>query len=112
MGAPITEEDIERVTAALHEVYDPEVGLDIMTMGLIYRLEAGMEKVIIDMTLTTPGCPVSDSLPEEARQAAARAMDPGGDDRVNLEVVWDPPWSPEMIDDDALAELGYRRVTD
>jgi metal-sulfur cluster biosynthetic enzyme len=112
MVTPITEADVERVSAALHEVYDPEVGLDIMTMGLIYRLEAGMEKVIIDMTLTTPGCPVSDSLPEEARQAAARALDPGGDDRVNLDVVWDPPWNPEMIDDDALAELGYRRVTD
>ncbi|HET8931143.1 MAG TPA: iron-sulfur cluster assembly protein [Acidimicrobiales bacterium] len=112
MGASITEADMERVDAALHEVYDPEVGLDIVTMGLIYRVEAGMEKVIIDMTLTTPGCPVSDSLPEEARQAAARALDPGGDERVNLEIVWDPPWNPEMIDDDALADLGYRRVTD
>ncbi len=112
MTTPITDADLERVTAALHEVYDPEVGLDIVTMGLVYRIEAGMEKVLIDMTLTTPGCPVSDSLPEEARQAAARALDPGGDDRVNLEIVWDPPWSPELIDDEALAELGYRRVTD
>ncbi len=111
MGTPITSDDLEAVSAALHEVYDPEIGLDIMTMGLIYRIEAGLEKVLIDMTLTTPGCPVSDSLPEEARQAAARALDPDGDNRVNLEVVWDPPWNPEMIDDDALAELGYRRTT-
>ena len=59
---------------ALHQVFDPEIGLDIMTMGLVYRLEGGMEKVLIDMTLTTPGCPVSDSLPEEARQAAARVL--------------------------------------
>lgn len=109
MPNPITETDLDNVRAALHQVYDPEIGLDIMTMGLIYRLEAGMEKVLIDMTLTTPGCPVSDSLPEEARQAAARALDPSGDERVNLEVVWDPPWSPEMIDDEALEELGYRR---
>ena len=108
MPTPITESDLDNVRAALHEVYDPEIGIDIMTMGLIYRLEAGMEKVLIDMTLTTPGCPVSDSLPEEARQAAARALDPGGDERVNLEVVWDPPWNPEMIEAKALEELGYR----
>lgn len=111
MASSITTEDLDAVRAALHQVYDPEIGLDILTMGLIYRLEAGLEKVLIDMTLTTPGCPVSDSLPEEARQAAARALDPGGDDRVNLEVVWDPPWNPEMIDDEALAQLGYRRTT-
>lgn len=110
MPTPITEEDLDRIRAALQEVYDPEIGLDIMTMGLVYRIEAGLEKVVIDMTLTTPGCPVSDSLPEEARQAAARALDPGGDQRVDLEVVWDPPWTPEMIDDEALAELGYRRT--
>lgn len=110
MPTPITEEDLDRIRTALHEVYDPEIGLDIMTMGLVYRIEAGLEKVVIDMTLTTPGCPVSDSLPEEARQAAARALDPGGDQRVDLEVVWDPPWTPEMIDDEALAELGYRRT--
>jgi metal-sulfur cluster biosynthetic enzyme len=109
MPTPITEADLDNVRAALHQVFDPEIGLDIMTMGLVYRLEGGMEKVLIDMTLTTPGCPVSDSLPEEARQAAARALDPGGDERINLEVIWDPPWSPEMIEEAALEQLGYRR---
>lgn len=109
MPTPITEEDLLKVKAALQEVYDPEVGLDIVTMGLVYKIEAGMEKVLIDMTLTTPGCPVSDSLPEQARMAAAAAM--GADDRVDLQVVWDPPWTPDMVDDEALAALGYRRAT-
>ncbi len=109
MPTPITAEDLDNVRAALQQVYDPEIGLDIVTMGLVYKIEAGLEKVVIDMTLTTPGCPVSDSLPEQARMAAAAAL--GGDDRVDLQVVWDPPWTPDMVDDEALAELGYRRTT-
>jgi metal-sulfur cluster biosynthetic enzyme len=108
MPTPITEADLANVKNALMQVFDPEIGLDIVTMGLVYKIEAGMEKVLIDMTLTTPGCPVSDSLPAEARQAAAMAV--GGDDRVDLQVVWDPPWTPEMVDDEALAQLGYRRA--
>lgn len=108
MPTPITEADLANVKNALMQVFDPEIGLDIVTMGLVYKIEAGLEKVLIDMTLTTPGCPVSDSLPEEARQAAALAV--GGDHRVDLQVIWDPPWTPEMVDDEALAALGYRRA--
>ncbi|MBK7321399.1 MAG: metal-sulfur cluster assembly factor [Candidatus Microthrix sp.] len=60
-------------SGALRQVYDPELGLDIVSMGLIYRLEAEGDRVKIDMTLTTPGCPVSETLPEMARLAAANA---------------------------------------
>ena len=109
MPKTVTEADLANVKAALQQVFDPEIGLDIVTMGLVYKLEAGLEKVVIDMTLTTPGCPVSDSLPEQARMAAAAAL--GGDERVDLQVVWDPPWTPDMVDDEALAALGYRRAT-
>ena len=55
----LTNDPIERIHQALRQVYDPELGLDIVSMGLIYRLEAEGDRIRIDMTLTTPGCPVS-----------------------------------------------------
>lgn len=103
---PLTDDPIEAIYTALRQVYDPELGLDIVSMGLIYRLEAEGDRIKIDMTLTTPGCPVSESLPEMARQAAADALGPGGDERIDFEIVWDPPWCPDLIDPETLATLG------
>jgi metal-sulfur cluster biosynthetic enzyme len=104
----LTNDPIERVTAALRQVYDPEVGLDIISLGLVYRLEADGDRVHLDMTLTTPGCPVSETLPEIASQAAAEALGPDGAARLDFQVVWDPPWCPDRIDPDSLSSLGYR----
>lgn len=103
---PLTDDPIEAIYTALRQVYDPELGLDIVSMGLIYRLEAEGDRIKIDMTLTTPGCPVSESLPQMARQAAAEALGPGGDERIDFEIVWDPPWCPDLIDPETLATLG------
>ncbi len=103
---PLTDDPIEAIYTALRQVYDPELGLDIVSMGLIYRLEAEGDRIKIDMTLTTPGCPVSESLPQMARQAAADALGPGGDERIDFEIVWDPPWCPDLIDPETLATLG------
>lgn len=97
---------IEAVHNALRQIFDPEVGLDIISLGLIYRLEADGDRVKIDMTLTTPGCPVSETLPEMARAAAAEALGPDGEARLDFQIVWDPPWSPDLIDPDSLAALG------
>lgn len=83
---------------ALHSVYDPELGLDIVSMGLVYDIRDEDEAIVIEMTLTTPGCPVSESLPEEARAAAQSVA---GDTAVDLRVVWDPPWTPERLTTDA-----------
>lgn len=103
---PITTDPIEAIYNALRQVYDPELGLDIVSMGLIYRLEAEGDRIKIDMTLTTPGCPVSESLPEMARIAAADALGPEGADRIDFQIVWDPPWCPDLIDPETLASLG------
>ena len=92
---------------ALGRVWDPELGLDVVSLGLVYevRAERKGETVVVelDMTLTTPGCPVSESLPEEAA-AAVRAALPDAEVRVN--VVWDPPWTPERLTPEALTKLG------
>lgn len=103
---PLTTDPIEAVYNALRQVYDPELGLDIVSMGLIYRLEADGDRIKIDMTLTTPGCPVSETLPEMARRAAADALGPGGAGRIDFDIVWDPPWCPDLIDPESLAALG------
>lgn len=89
---------------ALANVWDPELGLDVVSLGLVYDLRVDGPRIEIDMTLTTPGCPVSQQLPIEAQQAVAAAL-PGVD--VALNVVWDPPWTPERLSPDAMARLGF-----
>lgn len=102
----LTKDPIEAVYNALRQVYDPELGLDIVSMGLIYRLEAEGDRVKIDMTLTTPGCPVSETMPEMARLAAADALGDDGEQRIDFQIVWDPPWCPDMIEPGSLEALG------
>ncbi|MDE3083300.1 MAG: DUF59 domain-containing protein [Acidobacteriota bacterium] len=92
---------------ALSHVYDPELYLDIVALGLVYDVAFHDEVIEVEMTLTTLGCPAAESLPELAREAVAHAVGPSV--AVNVTVVWDPPWSPERIDADAAAALGFRR---
>lgn len=94
----------EQVLAALSDVWDPELALDVVSLGLVYDVRVDGEDVEVDMTLTTPGCPVSEQLPAEA-EAAVRAAVPGADVRVLL--VWDPPWTPERLSPLAMEQLGF-----
>lgn len=80
---------------ALATVYDPELGIDIVSLGLIYCIKNERDVIKIEMTLTTPGCPASENLPTMALFAAAEAI--GDSAEVKLELVWDPPWDPSMI---------------
>ena len=91
---------------ALRGVYDPELYLDVVSLGLVYAVRAEAGTVVVEMTMTTPGCPASEVLPEMARTAIADAVD--GAVEVDVRVVWDPPWSPAMIDEEEAAALGFR----
>jgi metal-sulfur cluster biosynthetic enzyme len=91
---------------ALRGVHDPELYLDVVSLGLVYAVRDEGGVVAVEMTMTTPGCPASEVLPEMARAAVADAV--GSDTAVVVRVVWDPPWSPAMIDDDAARSLGFR----
>jgi FeS assembly SUF system protein len=94
----------ERVISALREVYDPEIPVNVYDLGLIYRIEIDSDnKTSIDMTLTSPNCPVAGSLPQEVENAA-RSAEGIGD--VAVELVWDPPWDMDRIDEAAKLELG------
>lgn len=93
----------ELVYAALDGVWDPELGVDIVSLGLVYDVRIGGNHVEVDMTLTTPGCPVSEQLPVEAQAVVQNAL-PDADVTVN--VVWDPPWSVARISPVVLEQLG------
>jgi FeS assembly SUF system protein len=94
----------ERVVDALKEIYDPEIPVNIYDLGLIYGVDVTNEgDVAITMTLTTPHCPVAESMPGEVELRASSV--PGvRDAEVNL--VWDPPWGPNLMSDEARLELG------
>lgn len=91
---------------ALTYVYDPELYLDMVSLGLVYDVRDEDGTIVVEMTLTTPGCPASESLPEMARAAVAESV--GDVTAVDVRIVWDPPWSPAMIDNVAAEALGFR----
>jgi FeS assembly SUF system protein len=94
----------EAVIAALKEIFDPEIPVNIYDLGLIYGVDITPEGgVAVTMTLTTPHCPVAESMPGEIELRVASV--PGvRDAEVNL--VWDPPWDPQKMSDEAKLELG------
>jgi metal-sulfur cluster biosynthetic enzyme len=99
-------EATETAWEALRGVYDPELYLDVVSLGLVYDIRGEGTKLVVEMTMTTPGCPASESLPEMAAAAIEDAI--GGAVPVDVRVVWDPPWSPEMMDEEAARMLGFR----
>ena len=93
----------EAVIEALKEIYDPEIPVNIYDLGLIYGVEINGGHAVVSMTLTTPHCPVAESMPAEVELRVGAV--PGiGDAEVNL--VWDPPWDPQKMSDEAKLELG------
>ena len=92
------------IIEALRTVYDPEIPVNILELGLIYRVDIDdARQVQIEMTLTSPACPVAGTLPDEVR---ARVEEVEGVAGATVEVVWDPPWHPGMMTEEAQLELG------
>lgn len=93
-----------KVIAALKSIYDPEIPIDIYELGLIYDIEIDPERnVHIRMTLTAPGCPVAGTLPGEVERKVENIPEVKG---ATVELVWDPPWSKDMMSEAALLQLG------
>jgi FeS assembly SUF system protein len=93
----------DAIVDALKEIYDPEIPVNIYDLGLIYGVEVADAKAMITMTLTTPHCPVAESMPSEV-ELRAQSVPGVMDAEVNL--VWDPPWGPDKMSDEARLELG------
>jgi FeS assembly SUF system protein len=108
-GAAIPPEELERMTAdivaALKSVYDPEIPADIYELGLIYRVDIDDDRNIeIDMTLTAPGCPVAGEMPGWVENAVSLVPGVGN---VNVTMVFDPPWTPDRMSDEARVALDW-----
>jgi FeS assembly SUF system protein len=99
------EELKQQITDAISEVYDPEIPVNIYEMGLIYNIDIDEDSkdVTIDMTLTTPNCPSAQELPAEVQRAAETVE---GVNQVLVDIVWDPPWEPSRMSEEAQLELG------
>ena len=92
----------EKVIDEIKKIYDPEIPVNIYELGLIYDVSIFEKNVKVKMTLTTPNCPVAESLPKEVKESI---MEIDGVDKVDLDLVWEPPWDKSMMSEAAKLEL-------
>ena len=92
----------EQVITEIKKIYDPEIPVNIYELGLIYDIKIKDKDVQVKMTLTTPNCPVAESLPKEVKDSILEIKDVN---KVDLNLVWDPPWDKSMMSEAAKLEL-------
>ena len=92
----------EKVISEIKKIYDPEIPVNIYELGLIYDVSVKDKDVKVKMTLTTPNCPVAESLPKEVKDSIKEI---NGVEKVDLDLVWDPPWNKDMMSEAAKLEL-------
>jgi FeS assembly SUF system protein len=103
LSAEELEDITNRLVKAMKTVYDPEIPVDIYELGLIYKVDVGDNKdVTVDMTLTAPGCPVAGEMPEMVKSAIETVEGLG---TVTVNMVFEPPWTPERMSEEAKLEL-------
>ena len=92
----------EQVITEIKKIYDPEIPVNIYELGLIYDIKIKDKDVQVKMTLTTPNCPVAESLPKEVKDSIMELKEVN---KVDLDLVWDPPWDKSMMSEAAKLEL-------
>ena len=92
----------DKVIAEIKKIYDPEIPVNIYELGLIYDISVKDKDISVKMTLTTPNCPVAESLPKEVKDSIMAIKEVG---KVDLDLVWDPPWDKSMMSEAAKLEL-------
>lgn len=103
---PTSLPDDDAVREALRSVEDPEAGMNVVDLGLVYSVEVAEAAVRVDMTMTTAACPMADLIVDQAR-AAIRAIVPSGTG-VDVRLVWDPPWTPDKMTGIAREHFGWK----
>lgn len=98
--------DDETVRDALRSVDDPEAGMNIVDLGLIYEIAVEPGKVAVEMTMTTQACPMTDMIMEQSRAAIGTVVPPGTE--IDLRLVWDPPWTPDKMSGMAREFFGWK----
>lgn len=97
----------ETVREALCSVDDPEVGMNIVDLGLVYGIQIAPDRVRVDLTMTTPACPLGDLITENSRRAVAAVLPQ--DVGVDVVLVWEPPWTPDLMSESARQTFGWPR---
>ena len=92
----------DKIIAEIKKIYDPEIPVNIYELGLIYNIDINKSDVKVKMTLTTPNCPVAESLPKEVKDSIMEIKEVS---KVDLDLVWDPPWDKSMMSEAAKLEL-------
>ena len=98
--------DANAIRTLLKQVLDPEVGMNIVDLGLVYDVRVAAGRIEVDITMTTPSCPMGDMIVDEARSVVSAAVPPGTEVQVNL--VWDPPWDASMMSEHARTHFGWQ----
>lgn len=93
-----------KIVTVLKSIYDPEIPVDIYELGLIYEVQIEGDAVYIDMTLTSPNCPVAETLPKEVEEKVCSIE---GVNSAKVNIVFDPPWDKDMMSEEAKLELGF-----
>lgn len=97
--------DIDAVRSRLRRVVDPEVGINIVDLGLVYRIEFLPEQLLIEMTMTSPACPMGDMIVGDVHAALAKALP--ATMAPDIRLVWEPPWNPAMMDEATKQHFGW-----
>lgn len=92
------------ILESLRKVIDPEIGINIVDLGLVYRIDILEDRTEVDFTLTSPGCPLADTIDADIKNILA---DDHKLENVQTQIVWSPPWSLEFMSEEARLELGY-----
>jgi len=95
----------QRIREALSRVDDPEVGMNIVDLGLVYRIDVAPQRVVVELTMTTPACPMGDMITEHAQRAVSAALPDGV--AVEIALVWDPPWTPDLMSESSRQTFGW-----
>jgi metal-sulfur cluster biosynthetic enzyme len=93
-----------QILDALTRVIDPEIGLNIVDVGLVYRVDVADDHIEIDFTLTSPGCPLADTIVADIQREVSETA---GTDDIEVNLVWSPPWSLDFMSEEARLQLGY-----
>jgi metal-sulfur cluster biosynthetic enzyme len=97
--------DEQQVRDVLRQVIDPEVGRDIVSLGLVYRVDIAPDSLVIEMTMTSPACPMGEMIVGDARAALAKALP--ATIKPDIRLVWEPPWNPSMMDEATKQHFGW-----
>lgn len=97
--------NVESIRDILRQVFDPEVGMNIVDLGLVYLIEAAPDRVRVEITMTSPACPMGEMIIDEAHAALVDELPDTC--RAEVSLVWEPPWDPSMMNEDSRNHFGW-----